>query len=264
LHRAKSGSGRNLQVGSEAWVGADIRDDALGAIGRRPSARRPVIADHREVVKELSAESALGSDPERTGHPVDELDVAAIRAEQRHRPVEHPVEERSKPGGLAEVLGDRVQPAGYLRLVQFEPDPGGVPLGPPRPVLVAECPQRGGRGAVRGFRLFEQASQPAALAGLREPRERLRPEPVFVSAQAIVPSGCPCRGSTVAVAAGLVARQRMEDVTAAVAATEEWVAETLERLARSRPRDAVRLRARAAFARDFAAQQRARLAVPRG
>jgi hypothetical protein len=53
-------------------------------------------------------------------------------------------------------------------------------------------------------------------------------------------------------------RQRMGDAAASIAETEEWVADTLERLARARPHDAARLRSRAAHARDFAAQQRAR------
>ena len=53
-------------------------------------------------------------------------------------------------------------------------------------------------------------------------------------------------------------RQRMRDVAASVAATEDRVADTLERLARARPHDAARLRARAADARSFAAEERAR------
>lgn len=59
----------------------------------------------------------------------------------------------------------------------------------------------------------------------------------------------------------LVLRRRIADAAAAVAATEEWVADTLDRLASTRPHDAVRLRARAALARNVAAQQRARLAA---
>jgi len=55
-------------------------------------------------------------------------------------------------------------------------------------------------------------------------------------------------------------RRRMRDVAASVAATEDWVADTLERLARARPHDAARLRARAAHARSFAAEERARAA----
>ena len=55
-------------------------------------------------------------------------------------------------------------------------------------------------------------------------------------------------------------RQRMRDVAASVAATEDWIADTLERLARARPHDAARLRARAAHARNFAAEERARAA----
>jgi len=55
-------------------------------------------------------------------------------------------------------------------------------------------------------------------------------------------------------------RQRMRDVAVSVAVTEDWVADTLERLARDRPHDAARLRARAAHARGFAAEERARAA----
>jgi hypothetical protein len=50
-------------------------------------------------------------------------------------------------------------------------------------------------------------------------------------------------------------RQRVGDAAASVAATKDWVADTLERLARARPHDAARLRARAAHARNFAAQE---------
>ena len=55
-------------------------------------------------------------------------------------------------------------------------------------------------------------------------------------------------------------RQRMRDVATSVAATEDWIADTLERLASARPHDAARLRARAAHARNFAAEERARAA----
>jgi hypothetical protein len=55
-------------------------------------------------------------------------------------------------------------------------------------------------------------------------------------------------------------RQRIRDVAASIAATEDWVADTLERLATVRPHDAARLRARAAHARSFAAQERAQAA----
>jgi len=55
-------------------------------------------------------------------------------------------------------------------------------------------------------------------------------------------------------------RLRMRDAAASIAATEDWVATTLERLACGRPHDAEQLRARAARARDVATQQRARAA----
>jgi hypothetical protein len=58
------------------------------------------------------------------------------------------------------------------------------------------------------------------------------------------------------VGAGL--RQRLGMTAAAVAATEEQVAATLDRLARARPHDAERLRARATQARLFAAEERDR------
>jgi hypothetical protein len=56
-------------------------------------------------------------------------------------------------------------------------------------------------------------------------------------------------------------RQRMGTTAASVAVTEERVADTLDRLARVRPRDAERLRARAAHARLFAALERDRAAA---
>jgi hypothetical protein len=55
-------------------------------------------------------------------------------------------------------------------------------------------------------------------------------------------------------------RQRMRDVATSVAAIEDWIADTLERLASVRPHDAARLRARAADARSFAAEERVRAA----
>jgi hypothetical protein len=55
-------------------------------------------------------------------------------------------------------------------------------------------------------------------------------------------------------------RQRLRETAASIAATEDRVAETLERLARDRPHDAERLLASAADARDLAAKQRARAA----
>jgi hypothetical protein len=62
-----------------------------------------------------------------------------------------------------------------------------------------------------------------------------------------------------AAAVGL--RQRMGTTAASVAVTEERVADTLDRLARVRPHDAERLRARAAHARLFAALERDRAAA---
>jgi hypothetical protein len=56
-------------------------------------------------------------------------------------------------------------------------------------------------------------------------------------------------------------RQRMGTTAASVALTEERVADTLDRLARVRPHDAERLRARAADARLFAALERDRAAA---
>jgi uncharacterized membrane protein len=53
-------------------------------------------------------------------------------------------------------------------------------------------------------------------------------------------------------------RARMAAVAASVAGTEEAVAATLERLAMTRPREAERLRARAQFARLYAAAERNR------
>lgn len=56
-------------------------------------------------------------------------------------------------------------------------------------------------------------------------------------------------------------RRRLGITAAAVAVTEDRVADTLEYLARVRPHEAARLRARAAQARQFAALERDRAAV---
>jgi hypothetical protein len=61
----------------------------------------------------------------------------------------------------------------------------------------------------------------------------------------------------------LVLRQQLAATAAAVAETEDWVADTFDRLARARPHDAERLRAHAAHARMFAARERARAAIYR-
>ena len=58
-------------------------------------------------------------------------------------------------------------------------------------------------------------------------------------------------------------RQQIAATAASIAETEDWVADTLDRLARARPHDADRLRARAAHARRFAARERAQAALYR-
>ena len=58
-------------------------------------------------------------------------------------------------------------------------------------------------------------------------------------------------------------RQQIAATAASIAETEDWVADTLDRLARARPHDADRLRARAAHARRFAARERAQAAIYR-
>ena len=58
-------------------------------------------------------------------------------------------------------------------------------------------------------------------------------------------------------------RQQLAATAAAIAETEDWIADTLDRLALVRPRDAERLRARAAHARTFAARERAQAAIYR-
>ena len=58
-------------------------------------------------------------------------------------------------------------------------------------------------------------------------------------------------------------RQQIEATAASIAETEDWVADTLDRLARVRPHDAERLRARAAHARRFASRERAQAAIYR-
>lgn len=58
-------------------------------------------------------------------------------------------------------------------------------------------------------------------------------------------------------------RQRIAATAASIAETEDWIADTLDRLARVRPHDAERLRARATHARLFAARERAQAAIYR-
>ena len=58
-------------------------------------------------------------------------------------------------------------------------------------------------------------------------------------------------------------RQRIAATAASIAETEDWVADTLDSLARVRPHDAERLHARAAHARLFAARERAQAALYR-
>ena len=57
---------------------------------------------------------------------------------------------------------------------------------------------------------------------------------------------------------GALLRRRLADVAAAIACTEEQVAETLERMALALPEDAIRLQAHAARARRFATLERDR------
>jgi hypothetical protein len=54
------------------------------------------------------------------------------------------------------------------------------------------------------------------------------------------------------------ARERIAGLAGDIAATEEGVADTLERMAKERPEHAKRLLAKAAHARRFAAEERAR------
>jgi hypothetical protein len=58
-------------------------------------------------------------------------------------------------------------------------------------------------------------------------------------------------------------RQQIAATAASIAETEDWVADTLDRLALARPHDAERLRARARDARLFAARERTQAAIYR-
>jgi hypothetical protein len=58
-------------------------------------------------------------------------------------------------------------------------------------------------------------------------------------------------------------RQKLAATATSIAETEDWVADTLDHLARIRPNDAERLLARAAHARLFAARERAQAAIYR-
>jgi len=53
-------------------------------------------------------------------------------------------------------------------------------------------------------------------------------------------------------------RYKIGATAAAIATTEDWIAGTLERMAKDRPREARRLRARAAEARRIAVRERER------
>jgi hypothetical protein len=69
--------------------------------------------------------------------------------------------------------------------------------------------------------------------------------------------------SALAWSTALSLRQQIADTAVSIAETEDWVADTLDRLARVRPHEAERLRARAAHARRFAARERAQAAIYR-
>ncbi len=58
-------------------------------------------------------------------------------------------------------------------------------------------------------------------------------------------------------------REQIAATAVSIAATEDWLADTLDDLARVRPHDAARLSARAAHARRFAARERAQAAIYR-
>ena len=68
---------------------------------------------------------------------------------------------------------------------------------------------------------------------------------------------------TEAISTAVYLRQQIAATAASIAETEDWIADTLDRLARSRPHDAERLRERAAHARQFAARERVRAATYR-
>lgn len=58
-------------------------------------------------------------------------------------------------------------------------------------------------------------------------------------------------------------RQQIAATAVSIAETEDWIADTLDHLARVRPHDADRLHARAVHARLFAARERAQAAIYR-
>lgn len=63
--------------------------------------------------------------------------------------------------------------------------------------------------------------------------------------------------------AALDLREQIAATAVSIADTEDSIADTFDYLARTRPRDAERLHARAAHARRFAARERAQAAVYR-
>lgn len=98
LHRTETRSRRDGPVGCEARIGRDIDDDGLSLASCRPSARRAVVVNHREVIEELGPEPVLGDDHQRTSCWVQELDVAAIGSTQRQRPLENLAEQQAGAG----------------------------------------------------------------------------------------------------------------------------------------------------------------------
>jgi hypothetical protein len=179
LDGAKSRSSRDVPVGREARVHADIDDDGLDAFLRRPAARRPVVIHHGKVIEEFSAEAVLDGDPQRTGFLVEDLDVPPIGAREIQCPFQDPGQEQSELGNLAQILGDRIQPPRNDRLIQVETSPPGELLGLPRQFVLPELSQPDSRAAVQGLGFLEQPPEFPVLPPLRKPWKRFGPSGII-------------------------------------------------------------------------------------
>ena len=179
LDRAEGGGGRDVAVRRKQCIDVDIDDDRLGPSPGGPSARRPVVIDYREVFEKLRAETALGGDPQRTGRGIENLDIAAVRAGQRKRPLQDLADEQTGPWDLAQGPSRRVQSPGRSRLIQIQADPRSELLGAPGLIVPAERPEPGRRPALNGFRFFKQPSEFPVLSRPHKQWKRLDPPGVI-------------------------------------------------------------------------------------
>jgi hypothetical protein len=119
LNGAESRGRRDVPVWRELGIISDVGDHRLGEPARRPPAGgRIVVVDDREVLEELTAEPALGGDPQRATSRFAELDVAEVRAQQRDRPVEGTLEQQCRVRRVVDALDQGAHSLDHLGLIQ--------------------------------------------------------------------------------------------------------------------------------------------------